>query len=74
MNEQLKLYTGIAVRSLGKGIKIILIGGIFSLVCIITAIILFSNNTGAGFAGARAGGIGAIIGLLYLFAYEFWSA
>jgi hypothetical protein len=43
-------------------------------VCFIVSLFLIQNTTGSGFAGARAGGLGAIVGLITMFAREFWVA
>lgn len=49
-------------------------GGIISITSLITSIVLWSNNTGNSFTGSRTGLTGAALGILHLFAAEFWTA
>lgn len=74
MNEQIKLFGSIALRSSFSWLKIVVAGGVLAIAGFCIALWLYGNQSGAGFAGSRAGGAGAFIGLLYLFAEEFWTA
>lgn len=74
MNNNIVLFGKIATKSFLGWIKIMAGGGIVSILGLITGIVLWSNNTGAGFAGARAGIAGALLGVLFLFVQEFWTA
>lgn len=68
------LFGKIAGKSFLGWLKIIMTGGLVSIICLITGIVLWGNNEGAGFAGSKAGFIGALIGVLMLFVIEFWTA
>lgn len=75
MNENIKTFAKISSRSAAGWLKVILLGGLISIVCITTAIVLYGDNTGPGFTAAgHAGGAGAMLGVFVLFAEEFWTA
>lgn len=74
MNENLVLFGKISARSFLGWLKIVVIGTLVSGIALIISILLLSNNSGPGFAGTRAGGFGAVLGILMLFVVEFWTA
>lgn len=74
MNEQIKLFGSIALRSSFSWLKIAVAGGAMAITGFCIALWLYGNNSGAGSAGSRAGGAGAVLGILYLFIEEFWTA
>lgn len=70
MNENLALFARIASRAFLAWLKVLLIGGLISLVSFSIALILIGNNPGPGFAGAGHSGFGAILGLFVLLLAE----
>jgi hypothetical protein len=72
MNTNFNLFAKIATRSFVAWISIVIPGIILSIIGLIMAIYLLGNHP--GYAGARAGGIGALLALFVLFTVAFWSS
>lgn len=72
MNTNFNLFAKIATRSFIAWISIVIPGIILSTTGLIMAIYLLGNHP--GYAGARAGGIGALLALFVLFTVAFWSS
>ena len=64
------------MRSLLTMLGIIIgVGSVIMIVNIVIAIILLGDNSGGGFpASAHAGILGAVMGFIFLFMVEFWTA
>jgi hypothetical protein len=65
----IRLFAKIGAKSFLLWIKVLGMGLLFSCICLLVAGHLLGNNESAGFHGS---GIGAIVGLLYLFYGDFW--
>ena len=74
MNNIVARFGKIAAKSFLAWLRVIVGGGLLSIICFIVSIVLISNNSGPGFAGARAGIVGALMAIPYLFVVEFWTA
>lgn len=79
MKEELisnfKLFTKISGKASLAWIKVASIGAVIMIVNIVIAVILLGDNSGGGFpASAHAGILGAVMGFIFLFAVEFWTA
>ena len=79
MKEELlgniKLFAKISGKASLAWIKVALIGAVIMVVNIVIAIILLGDNSGGGFpASAHAGILGAVMGFIFLFMVEFWTA
>jgi len=74
VNNIVAQFGKIAAKSFLAWLKVIVGGGLLSIICLIVSIVLISNNPSLGFAGARAGIVGAIMAIPYLFVVEFWTA
>jgi len=72
MNTNFNLFAKIATRSFVAWISIVIPGIILSIIGLIMAIYLLGNHP--GYAGARAGGIGALLAIFVLFTVAFWSS
>lgn len=73
MKTNLTLFTKIATRSALAWLSIVIPGIIISIIGLIISIYLIGHQPGPGYAGARAGGIGALLAILVLFTVAFWS-
>ncbi|MPS72817.1 MAG: hypothetical protein E2590_06625 [Chryseobacterium sp.] len=74
-SSNIKLFGKITAKSLFAWIKVAFIGAVIMITNITIAIILFSDNPGGGFpASGHAGILGAVMGFIFLFMVEFWSA
>lgn len=79
MKEELigniKLFAKISGKASLAWIKVAVIGAIIMIVDLIIAIVLLGDNSGGGFpASGHAGILGAILGFVFLFMVEFWTA
>jgi len=79
MKEELigniQLFAKISGKASLAWIKVALVGAVIMIVNIVIAIILLGDNSGGGFpASAHAGILGAIMGFVFLFTVEFWTA
>lgn len=73
MNTNIALFGRIAARSFLSWLSVVLPGILLSVMGLIISIFLLAHQPGPGFAGARAGGIGALMGLLMLLNVSFWT-
>lgn len=79
MKEQMlghvKVFGKVTGKSLFAWIKVAMIGAGIMIINIVIAVILLSDNSGGGFpASAHAGILGAVMGFIFLFMVEFWTA
>jgi len=79
MKEELlgniKLFAKISGKASLAWIKVTLIGTVIMIVDLVIAIILLGDNSGGGFpASGHAGILGAVMGFIFLFMVEFWTA
>ncbi len=75
VTSNIKLFGKITGKSLFAWVKVAFIGAVIMITDITIAVILFSDNSGGGFpAAGHAGILGAIMGFIFLFMVEFWSA
>ena len=73
--DNLKFYAKTAAAAMLRWLLISGLGLILTIIGVYIAIHLISNNTGAGYAGARTGSaIGVLFTIITLFKDEFWSA
>ena len=73
--SNIKIFAKISGKASLAWIKVALIGAVIMIVDLIIAIILLGDNSGGGFpASGHAGILGAVMGLIFLFMVEFWTA
>lgn len=71
----IKIFAKISAKASLAWIKVALIGAVVMIVDIVISIILLGDNAGGGFpASGHTGIIGAVLGLIFLFVVEFWTA
>ncbi|OMP75730.1 MULTISPECIES: hypothetical protein [unclassified Chitinophaga] len=73
MKTNISLFTKIATRSLLAWLRVVIPGLLLSVVGLIVSINIIGSQPGPGYAGARAVGVGAVLGVFVLFNVAFWS-
>ncbi|SFW64887.1 hypothetical protein [Chitinophaga sancti] len=74
MKTNLTLFTKIATRSAAAWLSIVIPGILVSIIGLIISIYLLGHQPGPGYAGSRAGIVGAILGIVVMFTVAFWSS
>lgn len=73
--SNIKIFAKISGKASLAWIKVALIGAIIMIVDLVIAITLLGDNSGGGFpASGHAGILGAVMGFIFLFMVEFWTA
>lgn len=73
MKTNISVFTKIATRSLLAWLRVVIPGLLLSVIGLIVSIYIIGSQPDPGYAGARAGGVGAIMGLFVLFSVACWS-
>jgi hypothetical protein len=75
MKDSIKTFSGLAGSMFVRWVMIMALGCFVCFLGILISVFLLSNNGGAGYTGARSGGVvGLVMTFIVLSATEFWSS